>query len=143
MDGSLRNINLTTGRLRGFRLRPRTGLCDTRGRREKKLSSSLVMRWITGGLRNILSSDRYLMFWLILIRCPNSIIYTYAHREWVKSAKWIFFSSIDDLEDVRDDDDGTRDVERLPKFANFEPSPDDSKPDGTKALAGKITRKVQ
>ena len=44
---------------------------------------------------------------------------------------------------MRDDDDGTRDVERLPKFANFEPSPDDSKPDGTKALAGKITRKVQ
>ena len=60
MDGSLRNINLTTGRLRGFRLRPRTGPCDTRGRREKKLSSSLVMRWITGGLRNTLSSDRYL-----------------------------------------------------------------------------------
>ena len=44
---------------------------------------------------------------------------------------------------MRNDDDGTRDVERLPKFANFEPSPDDSKPDGTKALAGKITRKVQ
>ena len=61
MDGSLRNINLTTGRLREFRLSPRTGPCDTRGRREKELSSSWVMRWITGGLRNTWSSDRYLL----------------------------------------------------------------------------------
>ena len=38
------------------------------------------------------------------------------------------------------EEDGTRGDQRLPKFANFEPSPDDSKPDGTKALAGKNTR---
>lgn len=48
-------------------------------------------------------------------------------------------SDDDDNKEVRGED-GARGVHRLPKFANFEPSPDDSKPDGTKALAGKSTR---
>ena len=52
----------------------------------------------------------------------------------------IFPCSDDDPKEKRGEE-GTGGVRRLPTFDNFEPSPDDSKPDGTKALAGKKTRK--